>query len=135
MVKVSLQNLGLLILRIGIGIIFMIHGTQKLLGGAKALERVGSAMSLFGITFAPVLWGIAAALTMLLGGLALALGTTTRIASLLLAWTMVVALALHVSRGDPFMIYSSALSMLIVFIALACTGPGSYTLEKYLPFS
>ena len=37
---------------------------------------------------------------------------------------------MHVSKGDAFKIYSGALSMLVVFLALACTGPGKYTIKN-----
>ena len=52
--------LGLLILRIGIGIMFMLHGAPKLLGGPEQWEKQGRVMQNLGIDFLPAFWGFMA---------------------------------------------------------------------------
>lgn len=54
------KNTGLLIIRIGLGIMFMMHGYPKLLGGPDKWEAVGGAMKHTGITFFPTFWGLMA---------------------------------------------------------------------------
>lgn len=125
----TLTNAGLLVLRIGIGVIFIIHGMPKLLGGVEIWTQLGSTMSIVGISFAPAFWGFMAAVSEVLGGLFIVLGLMHRLVALLLIFTMVIALLVHVTAGDPFAVYSNALKALVVFIALAITGPGIYSLD------
>src|SRR5260221_11637803 len=82
----TLQHLGLTIIRISFGIIFIIFGYNKLFSGNANLTQIGSAMGLFGITRGYIIWGYLAALTELCGGVAYALGLWTRIVSLPLIW-------------------------------------------------
>ena len=131
--KNVLVNAGLLVLRIGIGIIFIIHGLPKLMGGVETWTQLGGTMSMVGISFAPAFWGFMAAATEVFGGLFIILGLLHRLTALFLVFTMIIALLMHVMLGDPFTIYSNALKALVVFIALVITGPGKYSLD-YLYF-
>ena len=125
----ALVNAGLLVLRIGIGIIFIFHGFPKLMGGVEPWTQLGSTMSVMGITFAPAFWGFMAAATEVGGGLFIIFGLLHRLVALMLIFTMVVALLVHVSAGDPFAVYSNALKALVVFVAFAISGPGVYSLD------
>ena len=125
----ALVNVGLLVLRVGIGIIFVFHGLPKLMGGVETWTQLGSTMSVMGITFAPVFWGFMAAATEVGGGLFIIFGLLHRLVALMLIFTMVVALLVHVSAGDPFAVYSNALKALVVFVAFAISGPGVYSLD------
>ena len=131
--KNVLVNVGLLVLRIGIGVIFIIHGLPKLMGGVETWTQLGSTMSMVGINFAPAFWGFMAATAEAIGGLFIILGLLHRPAALLLLVTMFMAVFMHVTSGDPFGVYSNALKALVVFFALALTGPGKYSLD-YLFF-
>ena len=62
------RNTGLLIIRIGLGIMFMFHGYPKLLGGPEQWELIGGAIKYTGIDFLFALWGLLAALTETFGG-------------------------------------------------------------------
>lgn len=125
----ALVNAGLLVLRIGIGVIFIFHGFPKLMGGVETWTQLGSTMSVMGITFAPVFWGFMAAATEVGGGLFIIFGLLHRLVALMLIFTMVVALLVHVAAGDPFAVYSNALKALVVFVAFAISGPGIYSLD------
>lgn len=124
-------NSGILLLRVGIGAIFIIHGLQHIMGGSTTWSSLGSQMGLFGIHFAPLFWGLLAAATEFAGGTLLILGLFTRVAALFLTFVMVVALTMHVHNGDSFLIYSHALSMLVVFISIGVAGGGKYSLDGY----
>lgn len=127
--KNALVNAGLLILRIGIGIIFIIHGLPKLMGGVETWTQIGSTMSMVGISFAPAFWGFMAAAAEAIGGIFIILGLLHRPVALMLVFTMIVAVLMHVMSGDPFGVYSNALKALVVFVALAITGPGKYSID------
>ena len=125
----ALVDVGLLVLRIGIGVIFIFHGLPKLMGGVETWTQIGSTMSVIGISFAPTFWGFMAAATEAIGGLFIILGLLHRPVALLLVFTMIVAVLMHVTAGDPFGVYSNALKGLVVFIALFITGPGKYSFD------
>ncbi len=131
--KTALINAGLLVLRIGIGIIFIIHGLPKLMGGVEGWTQLGSTMSMVGISFAPAFWGFMAAAAEAIGGVFIILGLLHRPVALMMLFTMFIAVFMHVATGDPFAVYSNALKGLVVFMALAITGPGKYSLD-YLYF-
>lgn len=122
---------GLLILRIGIGIMFMIHGVPKLLEGPEKWAQLGGAMANFGIDIAPTFWGLMAAIAEAVGGLCLITGYFFRPAALMMASTMLVALYMHYSSGHPFVPkVSYPLELMIVFISLVVAGPGNFTIKE-----
>ena len=132
--KENLLQLGWLILRAGIGISIMLHGIPKLTGGVETWTYIGGSMSIFGITFAPVFWGLLAAVAEAIGGALFALGLLFRPAAMMLTGTMVVALATHLAAGDNFMVFGHALDLLIVFVGAVLIGAGKYSLDaKLLP--
>lgn len=123
-------SVGLLVLRIGIGIAFMIHGYPKIFGGhAEGLAGGLAKAGIPGGIMAAYLAGAAE----FFGGLAMILGFLFRPATLALAVTMAVALAFHLSLGDPFVKFSHAFEDLVLFIALMITGPGKFSFD-YLWF-
>ncbi|GAA4439946.1 hypothetical protein GCM10023188_36620 [Pontibacter saemangeumensis] len=128
----SYKSFGLLLLRIGIGIAFILHGWPKLAGGVAYWEQVGKAMEVVGITFAPAFWGFMAGFAETVGGLSLLLGLLWRPACLLLLLTMLIATAGHLKGGDTFNDYSHALEAAILFFALLFIGPGKYSLDSKL---
>jgi len=126
------KSFGLLLLRIGIGTMFFLHGWPKLSGGTATWEKIGQNMELLGIGFLPVFWGFMAAFAEAIGGLLLALGLLFRPVCLLLLITMVVATTKHVTAGDGFGGYSHALEAAILFLSLLFIGPGKYSLDHQL---
>ncbi len=123
------RDIGLLILRVGIGIMFTIHGLPKLIAGPETWTMLGGSMKSLGVGFAPMAWGFMAAFSEFAGGLLLALGFFTRPACFFLLVTMIVATAMHISKGDPFVAYSHAMEAGILFISLILIGPGKYSLD------
>ena len=124
------KDFGLLILRIGIGLMFILHGWPKLTGGPEKWEQIGNTMQLLGIDFAPVFWGFMAGFAEVVGGALIMLGFFYRIACALLVITMVVAALRHYTAGEGFGGYSHALEAAILFFSLLFIGPGKYSLDK-----
>ena len=124
------RDLGLLVMRLGLGVMFLYHGIPKLMGGPEAWTNIGGAMSNFGIMFAPAFWGFMAAVSEAGGGVCLILGLALRPACLFLLATMFVAVTFHLGRGDILLEASHAIEDGIVFIGLFIIGPGKYSLDK-----
>jgi len=125
------RNTGLLILRVGLGVMMMMHGFPKLAGGVEMWIKIGGSMKIVGIDFFPMGWGFMAAATESIGGLFLLLGLFFRPANLLLLLTMMMACAVHLS--DPkqdIMDASHAIELAFVFLGLVFLGPGKYSVDK-----
>lgn len=126
------HDLGLLLLRVGIGFMFTVHGYPKLTGGLAAWTEVGGAMKVVGLDFAPAFWGFLAAFAEAVGGQLLALGLFFRWTCVLLLGTMTIATIMHLSKGDGFNDYSHALESVFLFLGLAFAGPGRFSLDQVL---
>lgn len=124
------RDLGLLILRVGIGGMFIFHGLPKLLGGPARWEKLGAAMKAFGVDVVPTFWGFMAAFAEAGGGLCLMLGVAFRPALALLLSTMVVAAVHHLHRGDGFGRASHAIEAAILFAALMFIGAGKHRVGR-----
>lgn len=128
----ELNSIALAFIRIGIGVLFIGHGSLKIIRGMPELRWTGEQMVNLGIHFAPLFWGICAMLSELLGGICLLLGFSTRIAACFMSFVMVVAIIYHVKNGDSYGYISFPLSQLIIFIAFIIAGAGIYSLDHYL---
>ena len=125
------RDVGLLILRIGIGAAFIAHGWPKLTGGPKLWEGIGHALPLP----APVFWGFMAALAEGLGGLLFLTGFLFRPVCVLLLIDMLVAITFHLHSGNASMSsfssgWSHPLEDAVVFLALIFVGPGKYSVDR-----
>ncbi len=128
--------LGLLILRVVIGLIVAAHGLQKLFGWWGGPGRAGwlGAMNRMRLR-PPLAWAWISMLSEVLGGFALALGLLTPLPSLAIAGSMLVAIALvHWPRGFWATKggYEFNLTILAGVAAVALTGPGAISLDATL---
>ena len=124
------RNTGLLILRVGLGIMMITHGFPKLAGGPTGWESLGGSMKVVGISFLPMFWGLMAGVAEAVGGLFLILGIFFRPVSLLLTFTMVIAALVHFAKGDGIGGASHAIELGVVFFSLIFIGPGKYSIDK-----
>lgn len=124
------RNFGLLIIRVGLGIMFIYHGYPKLAGGPKDWAHIGSATKYVGITFAPVFWGLMTAVVETFGGFLLIIGWAFRAVCLLLLINMIVAAMFHIGSGQGLQMAAHAIEDGIVFLGLIFVGPGSYSADK-----
>lgn len=127
-----LMNIGLLILRVGIGLMFIHHGLPKLLAGEEKWAFLGQQMEHIGIGFGFIFWGFMAALAEALGGLLLIAGLLTRPAAMLMFFTMFIAALMHLNAGDGIKGASHAIEMGVVFIFLILAGGGKWSLDELL---
>lgn len=124
------KDIGRLIIRLGIGVMFMYHGYPKIMGGIDKWESLGAKMEYMGIAFLPVFWGFMAALSEFVGGMLFLTGFKFRWACFFMAFTMAVAVAYHLGSGDGLGKASHAIELGVVFISMLFIGPGAYSIDR-----
>lgn len=129
-------DLGLLIIRLVIGLIMMGHGAQKLFGWFGGYGPKGTGGWLESIGVRPgVAMAVVAGLAEFGGGALFALGLATPLASLLIAATMLVAIA-KVHGANGLWVTANGYEYNLVLIAAAVgigfAGAGTYSLDTLL---
>lgn len=129
------QDWAPLILRVALGLAFIVHGYPKLFkmfaGFAGWLDSMGIKPGKF--------WALAVGVVEFFGGIALILGIFTQLAALLIAVNMVVAMA-KVKWGavkyveTERMGWELDLAYCVMAVSLLLTGPGAYALDAYRHF-
>ena len=131
-----MEDLGLLIIRLVVGLAFAAHGAQKLFGwfGGYGPKGTGGWFESIGIkpgVLAATLVGIVE----FGGGLLFAAGLWTTVVAIVLALTMLVAI-LKVHGKNGFWATSNGyelnLILIAVFVGVALTGAGSYAVDAIL---
>jgi putative oxidoreductase len=128
---------GLLILRLVVGLTLAAHGVQKLFGwfGGHGLENTGKFFEQIGFVpgkFNAVMAGLTES-----SGLLLALGLATPLAAMLCFSVMLVAtLSVHIKNGFFIMKqgYEYNLVLGLSALSLAFMGPGRFSLDDLLGF-
>jgi putative oxidoreductase len=123
-------------LRLGLGVVFVAHGAQKVLGnfGGPGLQKFISFPPPFGFMKPGWLWMGAAAFSELFGGLLIILGLMTRVGAFFIACTMLTAvIGVHSeaffasNRGFEY-----PMSLLAMALALLISGGGMASVDLAL---
>lgn len=126
-------NTGIALSRIVVGVVFMMHGSQKLFGlfGGGGIEGTAGFMASLGLQPAELMAFLAGA-GEFFGGLLLLIGFLARIGGLLTACVSIVAL-LTVHIGNGFFMANNGfeyiLVLLAVSVAVIINGAGAYSLD------
>ena len=123
------ENWGLVPLRLAVGLVFVVHGAQKLfvfgLGGAAGfMAKVGIPL--------PSVAAVVVTAVEILGGLALVLGLGTRLAAALLAFEMLIAILTVRLKMGFVGGYEFELTLLAASLSLALLGAGPVSVKKIL---
>lgn len=124
---------GPLLIRLGLGVVMIVHGMGKLLGiGPSAMPISDLAMTISGLGF-PATTALAwlVALVEFGGGLLLVAGLFVRYAAIGLGINMLVATVLvHLPQG--FGGYEYTLVLFVMALSLVASGPGQLSLTHAL---
>lgn len=116
-------DLGLLLMRLALGAVFIAHGWAKVQG----IEGV---VVFFGSLGLPAVLAYVVTAIELVAGIAMVLGAFTGVAGVLLAAVMIGALC-TAKLGRPLVGgYELDLALLAMAIGVALIGPGAYSLRK-----
>jgi putative oxidoreductase len=124
---------GLTVLRVVVGIVFLMHGQQKLFG--FGIHGTIGFFTHAGIPL-PAVSAVVVTFVEFMGGIALILGLLTRWAAALLAIDMLGAIFLvHLKNGfflaPPKMGYEFVLTLLAASVGLVLAGPGAAALDGF----
>lgn len=125
----KLKPLALLLLRLGLGVIFIYHGYPKLFGHTHEEMQAFSRMGF------PAYFLYIAGAVEFFGGCLLILGLFTRLAALLLAGEMAVAiLRVHLPQGGWTAVsnYQFPLALAVAAFALVAVGAGAVSFDRAL---
>ena len=140
----GVQGATLLLLRVGVGVLFMLHGYPKI----THLQQWSKGVKM------PIPLCVLSALSMIGGGVCLIIGLLTPLASIAILGSMIAAIALEIKLGfpfvanDPYMIptgqyegplgkgeppsWEKAFMYCLMLIAIAVLGPGAFSLDASL---
>lgn len=120
------KNLGLLLIRVGTGLVFFMHGVMKL----QSLGMINTFFTHLGLP-APIALCIATLETV--GGLALVFGIFTRVFALLFGIEMLVALFLTQGFTQGWTPHELEAYLMAVSFGLVYTGSGKFSLWHWEP--
>lgn len=132
-------DLGLLIVRVVVGLLFMGHGLQKLAGwfGGYGLAGTGQWMESIGLRPGRR-WAALAGTLETLGGLCFGLGVFSPLGTVFICAVMLMAIArVHWSKGLWVANGGSEypLTTIAVTVGVALAGPGRYAFERQVGLS
>jgi len=130
----GLERLALLILRLFLGVVFVMHGSQKLLGafGGSGITGFAGLLAKYGIE-PHVLWAWVVAITEFVGGICILFGFLTRFWAAGLVIDMTVAVVkVHLVNGFFWTKggFEFVLTLGIIALVLLMTGPGSMSMDR-----
>ena len=130
------MSIGLLILRLVVGLSLAAHGAQKLFGWFGGYGLAGTGQFLEQLGFRPGrLYAAPAGIAEVAGGLFLAAGFLTPVAAAaVVAVMLVAAVSVHIEKG--FFAHNGGYEYTLVLagaaVALVFTGPGALSLDQAL---
>lgn len=116
-------DLGLLLVRVALGLVFIVHGWQK-------VSNLTGTVGFFGSIGLPAFLAYVVAAIEFLGGLAILLGIWTRVVGVLLAAVMVGAIVTLKFKAGFSGGYEFDLTLLLIALAMSFSGPGRYAISR-----
>jgi len=132
MASTRTTDLGLLVLRLGLGSMFLYHGWPKVSGGPETWAKVGAATGQLGFHAIPTVMGALAAASEFGGAILLITGLFVRPAAFFMLCTMFVAASMHLGNGDGLATASHAIEDGVAFLSLLIAGGGAFSLDRRL---
>lgn len=113
--------LGLLLIRVGVGLVFFMHGWSKI-NNVPGTEAMFDHMGLGAMTGVFIAW------LEVIGGLAVLTGIATRIFALAFGIEMFVAISIAQGWGTAYQPHEFELFLMLVSFGLALAGSGRFSL-------
>jgi putative oxidoreductase len=122
-------DFGLLLLRVSIGLLFILYAAPALLGGPGAWTHFGAGARNWGLHSHFQLWGFLGAFFGCLGGVLIIFGLFFRI-GVLLVLVLAVGHAIGMMKGTGFRVALPSIEICFVLAGILFVGPGKYSVDK-----
>jgi putative oxidoreductase len=123
------REAGLLLIRVSLGLLFILYAAPTLIGGPKAWAHFGAGAGHFGLHSYFQFWGFIGSLLGCLGGVLIIFGLFFRI-GILLVLVLAIGYAIAVYKGTGFRGALPSIEMCFVLAGLLFIGPGKYSVDK-----
>jgi putative oxidoreductase len=123
------RETGLLLIRVSIGVLFILYTAPVLIGGPKAWATFGAGVGQFGLHSHFQIWGFLGSLSGCLGAVLIIFGLFFRI-GVLLVFVLALGYALAVYQGTGFRAALPSIEMCFVLAGMLFIGPGKYSVDK-----
>ncbi|MDQ0200962.1 DoxX family protein [Neobacillus ginsengisoli] len=128
-----MADIGLLIIRLVVGLTFVGHGAQKLFGwfGGTGINKTGEWLESIGIKTGAKIWATLAGIFELIGGLLFATGILSWLGAIMIVIVMIDAIFTVHGKNGYWMTnggYEYNMVLIAVVIGVALIGPGQFVL-------
>ena len=122
-------DFGLLLLRVSVGVLFILYTGPALMGGPSAWAHFGAGARSLGIHSHLQLFGFLAALLGCIGAVLIIFGLFFRPGVLVLL-VLAIGHAIEVKHGSGFRNALPFIEMCFVLLGILFVGPGKYSVDK-----
>ncbi len=124
------REAGLLLIRVSIGLLFILYAAPTLIGGPKAWAHFGAGAGHFGLHSHLQIWGFLGSLLGCLGGVLMIFGLFFRV-GVLLVLVLAIGHAIAVYKGLGFSRRACLrLKCALFWLGILFVGPGKYSVDK-----
>ena len=123
------SDAGLLLVRVSLGILFILYTVPALMGGPTAWTHFGAGARNWGLHSHFQLWGFLGALLGCVGGVLMIVGLFFRMGVLVLL-LLAIGHAIGVKHGSGFRTALPSIEMCFVLAGILFVGPGKYSVDK-----
>ena len=123
------REFGLLLIRVSIGLLFILYTAPALMGGPSAWAHFGAGARNLGLHSHFQIWGFVGALFGCVGGVLIIFGLFFRIGVLLLL-ILAVGHALGVTKAAGFRMALPSIEICFILAGILFVGPGAYSVDK-----
>ena len=123
------REAGLLLIRVSLGLLFILYTAPVLIDGPKAWAHFGAGAEHIGLHSHFQIWGFFGSLLGCLGGALMIFGLFFRI-GVLFVLVLAVGHAIAVYHGPGFRVALPSIEMCFVLAGVLFVGPGQYSVDK-----
>jgi putative oxidoreductase len=123
------RETGLLLIRVSVGLLFILYAAPILIAGPKAWAHFGAGAGHFGLHSHLQVWGFLGSFLGCLGGVLIIFGLFFRI-GVLLVLVLAISHAIAVEEGTGFRVALPSIEMCFVLAGILFVGPGKYSVDK-----
>ena len=122
-------DFGLLLLRVSIGVLFIVYTAPVLMGGPNAWGHFGAGVKNLAIHSHFQMWGFLGALLGCIGAVLVIFGLFFR-PGILILFVLAIAHAIGVKHGSGFRTALPSIEVCFVLLGILFVGPGKYSVDK-----